>query len=281
MMRLFHKFNGNAIIYVIVVLSLISMAIIGFFRVELTLNESARMDIIRKQAEVLAQSAFFRANHLLQTTSPLGSSIFFDESLDQESEIKAIFTPIKERLYLLEAFGQAKQAKHSIVALYVQNKSCHLDISDVNSIYYIDLAKEKFLDYNLKQKKASLYFFERNRIDLGKKANLSLIEDVVLLNTTNKPLEVTLHSPMIADGNLEIFGNLLVKNRLDIKGKLIVHGNIKVKTSNDLEVFDKICLTGELLDFDGNKIEPSNTLTIEGFSDDDADDNFYFIGFRQ
>lgn len=282
MKRLFPKLKGNTIIYVIIILGLISMLIVGFFKIELTLNETARVDLSRKQAEVLSHSAFDKANSLINDNTLIDEkTVIFDETIDKDNYIKATLFPLKEKFFLLEAVGQSKHSRHLIESIYIKAQKMLLDSKVFVNHTYIDKNKQKFFDYNFNPDKASIYFFERSRLDLGKKAKLELKNDVLLLGTKKQLFEVSIYSPMLVDGNMEVFGNLVLKDSLEIKGQLIIHGDLKLNAINNLTVGDKVTILGDVVDFQGKRIEKTDRWKIEKLPDElEQQECFYFLGFR-
>lgn len=282
MKRLFPKLKGNTIIYVIIILGLISMLIVGFFKIELTLNETARVDLSRKQAEVLSYSAFDKANSLINDNTLIDKkTVIFDETIDKDNYIKATLFPLKEKIFLLEAVGQSKHSRHLIESIYIKAQKMLLDSKVFVNHTYIDKNKQKFFDYNFNPDKASIYFFERSRLDLGKKAKLELKNDVLLLGTKKQLFEVSIYSPMLVDGNMEVFGNLVLKDSLEIKGQLIIHGDLKLNAINNLTVGDKVTILGDVVDFQGKRIEKTDRWKIEKLPDElEQQECFYFLGFR-
>lgn len=277
MIQLFPKKRGNAIIYVIIVLSLISVAIIGFFKIELIFNESARLDLSRKQAELLSQVAYERASEMLKHSEVNNEELLFDENLDENSHIRAKIKQIDAQYFLLEALGENRNSKNRIEAIYLKARTPVLPISDFKDRIYLDYKQQRYLDYNLNQSKPMLYFLEHSTLNLGQKAEVGIEDDVIFLNASKGSLNIVIYSEMFVNGNLEIDGNLTLMDSLTVEGSLILHGDLILEKNSNLILKDKSLIFGKVINSSGETIEEIDNLNIEKIEKNK--NQLYFLGF--
>lgn len=230
--------SGHALIYVVVLLSFISLCFIGALKAQTAFSAMSQANIIGKQSELLAENALRLAHpKLLAWEGYFPEEVqLLEEELGPQGKVKAIarILPSKYRFIEVKGIGSARaDSKGSKKAFYAYGKtSLKRDWPEtkdqVNRLEQGNTLFEERVSQGEKKSSSNYLFFERPEyVKIGRSGKLLLKEgdlSISRLPETDfkrpQPLRVELESTLTVAGDMEVIGDLYLNEPLSVRGNL-------------------------------------------------------------